>query len=71
MSGKDSRYHYAYGTRRDTAILHWMYSGADLVLERKRERFLTSWFADPECRVSEPSHRQAGLHPQEPGALGC
>ena len=25
MSGKDNRYHYAYGTRRDTAILHWMY----------------------------------------------
>jgi hypothetical protein len=47
MSGKDSRYHYAYGTRRDTAILHWMYSSADLVLERKRERFLTYWSEIP------------------------
>lgn len=47
MSGKDSRYHYAYGTRRDTAILHWMYSGAGIALERKREKFLTYWSEIP------------------------
>jgi len=47
MSGKGSRYHYAYGTRRDTAILHWMYSGADIALARKREKFLTYWSEIP------------------------
>lgn len=47
MSGKDNRYHYAYGTRRDTAILHWMYSGASITLERKREKFLTYWSEVP------------------------
>ena len=43
MSGKDGRYHYAYGTRRDAAILHWMYSSATIALERKREKFTTCW----------------------------
>jgi hypothetical protein len=47
MSGKDGRYHYAYGTRRDTAILHWMYSGATIALERKREKFLRYWSEIP------------------------
>lgn len=47
MSGKDWRYHYAYGTRRDTAILHWMYSGATITLERKRERFRMFWSEVP------------------------
>ena len=47
MSGKDGRYHYAYGTRRDTAILHWMYKDATIALERKREKFLTYWSEIP------------------------
>jgi Homeodomain-like domain len=47
MSGKDGRYHYAYGTRRDTAILHWMYSGAGIALKRKQEKFLTYWSEVP------------------------
>ena len=25
LGGREGRYHYAYGTRRDTAVLHWMY----------------------------------------------
>jgi hypothetical protein len=47
MSGKENRYHYAYGTRRDTAILHWMYSGATIALKRKQEKFLTYWSEIP------------------------
>jgi len=47
MSGKEGRYHYAYGTRRDTAILHWMYSGAGIALKRKQEKFLTYWSEVP------------------------
>jgi len=47
MSGRDAAYHYAYGTRRDTAVLHWMYSGATIALERKREKFLTYWSEIP------------------------
>ena len=47
MSGKDNRYHYAYGTRRDTAILHWMYTDATIALERKREKFRTYWSEIP------------------------
>ena len=47
MSGKDGRYHYAYGTRRDTAILHWMYSSAGIALKRKQEKFLTCWSEIP------------------------
>lgn len=47
MSGKDGRYHYVYGTRRDTAILHWMYSGATIALERKLEKFRTYWSEIP------------------------
>lgn len=43
LSGRDRRYHYAYGTRRDTAVLHWMYSGAEIALARKRERYLSCW----------------------------
>lgn len=47
MSGRGSAYHYAYGTRRDTAVLHWMYSGATIALERKRERFQAYWSEVP------------------------
>ena len=47
MSGKEGRYHYAYGTRRDTAILHWMYKDATIALERKQEKFLTYWSEIP------------------------
>jgi len=47
MSGKDGRYHYAYGTRRDTAILHWMYSSATIALERKQEKFRAYWSEVP------------------------
>ena len=47
MSGKDGRYHYAYGTRRDTAILHWMYSGATIALARKQEKFISYWSEIP------------------------
>lgn len=47
MSGKENRYHYAYGTRRDTAILHWMYSGASIAMKRKQEKFLTYWSEVP------------------------
>ncbi len=47
MSGKDGRYHYAYGTRRDTAILHWMYSGATIALARKQEKFKMYWSEVP------------------------
>ena len=47
LGGRDRRYHYAYGTRRDTAVMHWMYSGADIALERKREKFLMYWPETP------------------------
>ena len=47
MSGRDSAYHYAYGTRRDTAVLHWMYSGATITLKRKQESFLKYWSEIP------------------------
>jgi hypothetical protein len=43
MSGNEGRYHYAYGTRRDTAVLEWMYSGASIALARKQEKFLQFW----------------------------
>lgn len=45
--GRENRYHYVYGTRRDTAVMHWMYSGAAITLERKRERFLMYWPETP------------------------
>jgi hypothetical protein len=47
LAGRDRRYHYAYGTRRDTAAMHWMYSGAGIALERKREKFVTFWSLVP------------------------
>ncbi len=47
LGGRDRAYHYAYGTRRDTAVLHWMYSGAGIALERKREKFLMYWPETP------------------------
>lgn len=47
MAGRENRYHYAYGTRRDTAVLHWMYSGAGIALERKRVEFLKYWSEIP------------------------
>ena len=43
MSGPGRAYHYAYGTRRDTDVLHWMYSGATITLARKREAYLQYW----------------------------
>ncbi len=43
LGGRDNRYHYAYGTRRDTAVLEWMYSGTGIALARKREKFLSYW----------------------------
>lgn len=57
MSGKEGRYHYAYGTRRDAAILHWMYSGATIALERKREKFTTDW---PEIPSAESLNLRLG-----------
>ena len=47
MSGRDRAYHYAYGTRRDTPALDWMYSGASITLERKREKVLQFWSQVP------------------------
>jgi hypothetical protein len=47
MSGKDRRYHYAYGTRRDRPALDWMYSSANIVLARKQERYLQFWSQVP------------------------
>jgi hypothetical protein len=47
MGGRDAAYHYAYGTRRDTAVLHWMYSGATIALERKQEKFRLYWSEVP------------------------
>lgn len=47
MSGEGRRYHYAYGTRRDTAVLEWMYSDAAIALDRKRDRFLQYWSQVP------------------------
>ena len=43
LGGRDNRYHYAYGTRRDTAVLDWMYSGAGIALARKQEKFSSYW----------------------------
>lgn len=57
MSGKDNRYHYAYGTRRDTAILHWMYKDATIALERKQEKFRTYW---PEVPSAESLNLRLG-----------
>ena len=47
MGGKNRAYHYAYGTRRDTAILHWMYSSAEITLARKEEKFRLYWSQIP------------------------
>jgi hypothetical protein len=57
MSGKEGHYHYAYGTRRDAAILHWMYSGATIALERKLEKFRTYW---PEIPSAESLNLRLG-----------
>jgi hypothetical protein len=43
MSGKGNAYHYAYGTRRDADVLHWMYSGATIALARKQEAYVQYW----------------------------
>ena len=43
MSGKNKAYHYAYGTRRDTDVLHWIYSGATIALERKQKAYFSYW----------------------------
>lgn len=43
MSGKGGAYHYAYGTRRDTAVMDWMYSGASISLARKQAKYLEHW----------------------------
>jgi hypothetical protein len=37
LRGRDRAYHYAYGTRRDAPVLHWMYSDASIALARKAE----------------------------------
>lgn len=55
LGGPGKRYHYAYGTRRDTTALHWMYAGADIVLERKREKFVSYWSEIP--RAESLNHR--------------
>jgi hypothetical protein len=47
LGGRENRYHYAYGTRRDTAALHWMYASAEIALERKREKFSSYWSEIP------------------------
>lgn len=47
MSGRDKAYHYALGSRRDTAVLHWMYEDAGIALDRKREKFLRYWSQIP------------------------
>lgn len=43
LSGKDRRYHYAIGTRRDADVLHWMYSGATITLARKQKAYTSFW----------------------------
>jgi hypothetical protein len=35
FGGREGKYHYAYGTRRDAPVLDWMYSGASIALDRK------------------------------------
>ena len=47
MSGRNKAYHYLLGSRRDTPALHWMYSDAELALERKREKFRLYWSQIP------------------------
>lgn len=71
MSGKDRRYHYAYGTRRDTAILHWMYSGATISLARKQEKFGTYWSEVPSAESLNLRIGPRVYTRKEPGALGC
>jgi hypothetical protein len=55
LGGRENRYHYAYGTRRDTAVLHWMYSGAGIALERKQVEFRKYWSEIP--RAESLNHR--------------
>lgn len=43
MGGKNKAYHYAYGTRRDADILHWMYSDATISLARKADAYKAYW----------------------------
>lgn len=35
LSGRDRKYHYLRGSKRDAPVLHWMYSGASIALDRK------------------------------------
>jgi hypothetical protein len=35
LSGRDRKYHYLVGSKRDAPVLHWMYSGASIALARK------------------------------------
>lgn len=35
LSGRDRKYHYLLGSRRDAPVLDWMYSGASIALNRK------------------------------------
>ena len=58
LGGRENRYHYAYGTRRDTAVLHWMYSGATITLKRKQESFLKYWSVIPSAESL--NHRIGG-----------
>lgn len=35
LGGRDRKYHYLHGSKRDAPVLHWMYSGASIALARK------------------------------------
>jgi hypothetical protein len=35
LTGRDRKYHALLGSKRDAPVLHWMYSGATIALERK------------------------------------
>lgn len=43
-AGRDARYHYARGSRRDAPVLGWMYSGASIALARKAEAASNSYW---------------------------
>jgi hypothetical protein len=57
LSGRDKRYHYAFGSGRDTPVVRWMYSGATIALPRKLEaaRAFCYGVLDPAYIVSGPS----------------
>jgi Staphylococcus phage endonuclease len=43
LRGRDGKYLYAYGTRRDAPVLRWMYSDASIALARK-VRAASYWY---------------------------